>query len=105
MGSILLKIRDFNTALGHALDEYHIRPFDNATGSAALLNILGPDHNEPNEKEAQVIVSTLGGLPLARSQIGAFIAHAQRKFRAIARFPTVVRTKCPENRFQKDSYF
>lgn len=76
-GSILLTTRDFNSAFQPALGGYHIKPFDDTTGSTALLNILGLDKDESNVNEAKAIVSTLGGLPLAVSQIAGFIS--QRK--------------------------
>src|SRR5204863_8556912 len=77
-GSVLLTTRDFNGAFNPALDGSHVRPFDDKTGSSALLNILGLDpQSSSNFENAEAITSTLGGLPLALNQIGGFIT--QRK--------------------------
>ena len=58
------------------MDGYKIEPFDSATGSTALLNILNLDiDSESNIENAQAIVSTLGGLPLAIGQIGGFLSE------------------------------
>lgn len=78
VGSILITSRDSNAAFTLASNGCQIKPFDTQTGSAALLNFIGIDQQSDfNQLKAMDITATLGGLPLALSQIGAFIV--QRK--------------------------
>lgn len=77
-GSVLITSRDFNAAYSPASSGLQIQPFDDRTGSEALLHRIGLDRfSEPNKKDAEAITHALGGLPLALTQIGGFIS--QRK--------------------------
>lgn len=77
-GSILITTRNFNAAHSPASAGWQVRPFDDATGSTVLLNLVGLDFTlQRNQEKATAITQTLGGLPLALNQIGGFIA--QRK--------------------------
>ena len=77
-GFVLLTSRDANSAFALASGGCQIKPFDLETGSAALLNFVGVNHeSESNHSVARDITSVLGWLPLALSQIGGFIV--QRK--------------------------
>ena len=77
-GSILITSRDFNSAYSPASSGLHILPFDDKTGSEALLHRIGLDQTtDSNKKDAVAISHALGGLPLALNQIGGFIS--QRK--------------------------
>jgi hypothetical protein len=72
----LITSRDFNAAYNPASSGLHIQPFDDKTGSEALLHRIGLDKNsESNKKEAAAITRALGGLPLALTQIGGFISQ------------------------------
>ena len=74
IGCILLTSRDSTAAFSVASDGYQVTPFDTASGSAALLNFVGLDPCVPSNLETAVMItSTLGGLPLALTQIGGFI--------------------------------
>ena len=75
---MLLTTRDFDPSRNPAPTGFHVQTFDDATGSEVLLNLVGLDVKLPSNREkASAITYTLGGLPLALSQIGGFIA--QRK--------------------------
>lgn len=75
---MIITSRDFNAAHSPASTGYHVHPFDDSTGSAALLKILGLDPALGSHHEkATEITQALGGLPLAINQIGGFIT--QRK--------------------------
>ena len=77
-GSILITSRDFNAAHQSADQGFHVQPFDDTTASQILLRLAGLDPDRPiNQKTAKTIAHTLGGLPLALSQIASFIS--QRK--------------------------
>jgi len=77
-GSVLITTRDASAVHSPASAGYHVQPFDNITGSEALLNIVGLDPtSSTNQENAKEITTTLGGLPLALNQIGGFIV--QRK--------------------------
>lgn len=76
-GSILLTSRDPKAAFGFASDGCQVKPFDVTTGSEALVSIMGLHMTPENKKQVSVITSTFGGLPLALTQVGGFIA--QRK--------------------------
>lgn len=77
-GSVLITTRDFDTARNPAPAGFHVQTFDDDTGSEMLLNLVGLDANvASNREKAKAIANTLGGLPLALSQIGGFIS--QRK--------------------------
>ncbi|OAX82520.1 hypothetical protein ACJ72_03130 [Emergomyces africanus] len=75
-GSVLLTTRNFNGAIAAARNGFHVQPFDEETGAAALLNFLNLDpKSEMHLENAKAIASTLGGLPLALSQIGGFVTQ------------------------------
>lgn len=77
-GSVLLTTRDFDPAHNPAPSGFHVQPFDDVTGPDMLLNLVGLDSTLlSNQEKAKAITHTLGGLPLALSQIGGFIS--QRK--------------------------
>lgn len=77
-GSVIITSRDFNAAHSPASAGYHVRPFEDSTGSEVLLKLLGLDPTlEAHSSKAIEINQALGGLPLAINQIGGFII--QRK--------------------------
>ncbi|KAH8813358.1 hypothetical protein F5884DRAFT_879629 [Xylogone sp. PMI_703] len=77
-GNVLLTTRDFNVVHGPSSAGFHVQPFNDATGSDMLLQIVGLDTEvDSNIEKATDIVRALGGLPLALNQIGGFIS--QRK--------------------------
>ncbi|KAF2177994.1 TPR-like protein [Zopfia rhizophila CBS 207.26] len=77
-GSVLLTTRDANAVHSPASKGFHVQPFDVADGSEVLLNLVGFDYTSTSNREKAVeITKALGGLPLALTQIGGFIA--QRK--------------------------
>jgi len=75
-GSILLTTRDFNAAFSPADGGYHVLPFDDMAGSCAFLSLVGRDPQaSANQSMGRDITHTLGGLPLAISQISGFIVQ------------------------------
>ncbi|KAI1391090.1 TPR-like protein [Hypoxylon trugodes] len=69
-GSILLTTRDFDVANNPAARCLQVGPFDDAEGSVMLLEQIGLDPKVTVDMEhATAITQTLGGLPLALSQI------------------------------------
>ena len=77
-GSVLITTRDFNASHTLSPAGFHVRPFDDDTGSDVLLHMVGLDSKLPsNQEKAKGITRALGGLPLALNQIGGFIS--QRK--------------------------
>ncbi|RFU25604.1 hypothetical protein B7463_g10737, partial [Scytalidium lignicola] len=77
-GDVLVTTRDFNAVHGPSSAGFHVQPFDDATGSDMLLQLVGLDATQSsNVEKATMIVQILGGLPLALNQIGGFIS--QRK--------------------------
>ncbi|KAG9248058.1 hypothetical protein BJ878DRAFT_532187 [Calycina marina] len=77
-GAVLITTRNVDPARNPAPASFHVQPFDDDTGSEMLLNLVGLDANvASNQEKAKAITNTLGGLPLALSQIGGFIS--QRK--------------------------
>jgi hypothetical protein len=77
-GSVLLTTRDANAAHSTASTGFQVQPFSVTDGAEVLLNLVGLDHNSiSNRDKAAEITTALGGLPLALTQIGGFIA--QRK--------------------------
>jgi hypothetical protein len=75
-GSILLTTRDFDAAKNPAASSYHVEPFNDTAGAEVLLRLIDLDAKIPsNQEQAREITHTLGGLPLALSQIGGFISH------------------------------
>ncbi|KAG9242074.1 hypothetical protein BJ878DRAFT_544615 [Calycina marina] len=77
-GSVLITTRDFDPARNPAPAGFHVQTFDDDTGSKMLLSLVGLEVSVPsNQEKAKAITNTLGGLPLALSQIGGFIS--QRK--------------------------
>ncbi|KAH0565279.1 hypothetical protein GP486_001329 [Trichoglossum hirsutum] len=69
-GPILLTTRDANAPYSLTSAGFHVCPFDGTTGSEVLLNLTGLDSKCPtNQVKAKAIMKTLGGLPLALTQI------------------------------------
>jgi hypothetical protein len=77
-GSVLLTTRDASAIHSPASKGFQVVPFNETDGSEVLLSLVGLDSNsELNREKAIAITKTLGGLPLALTQIGGFIV--QRK--------------------------
>ncbi|KAI1462266.1 TPR-like protein [Annulohypoxylon moriforme] len=77
-GSILLTTRNFDVANNPYSRCIQLEPFDEFEGTLMLIKQIGLDPTvDSNAEHATAIVQVLGGLPLALSQIGGFIA--QRK--------------------------
>ncbi|KIW65774.1 hypothetical protein PV04_08001 [Phialophora macrospora] len=77
-GSVLITSRDFNVASHPASAGFHVEPFDHASGSSILLQLLSLDTTSAtNQASARAIVQMLGGLPLPLNQIASFMS--QRK--------------------------
>ena len=77
-GSVLVTTRSFDPARCPAPKGIHVQTLDDSAGSDMLLDLVGLDTKLPaNREKAAAITQTLGGLPLALSQIGGFIS--QRK--------------------------
>ncbi|WEW58349.1 hypothetical protein PRK78_003817 [Emydomyces testavorans] len=75
-GSILLTSRDFTAAFSPALAGLAVQPFDDATGSAAFLELVGQTNPSQFHIDlAREITQKLGGLPLALRQISGFIVQ------------------------------
>ncbi|TRX96272.1 hypothetical protein FHL15_002996 [Xylaria flabelliformis] len=74
-GSILLTTRDFDVARNPAAECLQLEPFNDTEGSDMLLKQIGLDPTESNKQHGIEITRALGGLPLALSQIGGFIAQ------------------------------
>ncbi|KAI1215007.1 uncharacterized protein F4807DRAFT_466343 [Annulohypoxylon truncatum] len=75
-GSIILTTRDFDVANNPAAQCIQIEPFNEIEGSLMLLKQIGLDPTvASNTEHATAITQALGGLPLALSQIGGFIAQ------------------------------
>ncbi|KAI9763732.1 MAG: hypothetical protein M1840_009129 [Geoglossum simile] len=73
-GSILLTTRDFTASPRLAAAGLAVQPFDDATGGAAFLELLGQSGpSQENIDLAKQISHTLGGLPLALGQISGFV--------------------------------
>ncbi|KAF2678546.1 TPR-like protein [Lentithecium fluviatile CBS 122367] len=78
IGSVLLTTRDASAIYSPAAKGFHVQPFDDTDGSEMLLSLVNLDSNQvANRDSAAAITKTLGGLPLALTQIGGFIV--QRK--------------------------
>ncbi|KAF2034858.1 hypothetical protein EK21DRAFT_97087 [Setomelanomma holmii] len=77
-GAVLLASRNANASYSPASKGYSVKSFDDSDGSESLLSLTGIDATSSvNRGRAKGISKTLGGLPLALTQIGGFIA--QRK--------------------------
>ncbi|KAI1802970.1 hypothetical protein F4811DRAFT_554356 [Daldinia bambusicola] len=75
-GSILLTTRDFDIANNPAAQCLQVESFDDTEGCMMLLKQIGLDSSIADNREyATAITQALGGLPLALSQIGGFIAQ------------------------------
>ena len=78
LGSVLITTRDFNVAREIASSTFQIQPFNIIDGAQLLLGVVGQTKTSPEALQSAENISTiLGGLPLALTQIGRFIA--QRK--------------------------
>ena len=79
-GSVLITTRDASAIYSPASGGFHVQPFDDASGSQVLLNIVGLDPNSStNQENAISITKALGGLPLAINQISGFIVQRKLK--------------------------
>ncbi|KAI0531916.1 P-loop containing nucleoside triphosphate hydrolase protein [Xylaria digitata] len=77
-GSVLLTTRSFAVATTLAAQYIQVDTFSDNDGSELLLKAVGIDHATTSETEHALSISKVfGGLPLALTQIGGFIA--QRK--------------------------
>ncbi len=75
-GAVLVTSRDFSSSFSPAAAGFHVRPFEDTVGAAALLALVHKDDTLPeNRILAQDITHALGGLPLALNQIGGFIVQ------------------------------
>ncbi|KAI0024434.1 P-loop containing nucleoside triphosphate hydrolase protein [Xylariomycetidae sp. FL0641] len=75
-GSVLLTTRDFDMARNPAAECLQVGSFSDFEGATMLLKQIGLDVNvASNLDHATAISQALGGLPLALSQIGGFIAQ------------------------------
>lgn len=75
-GSILLTTRDFDAARNLAAVCLQLEPFNDNEGCAMLLKQIGLDPVvAAHQQHGMEITQALGGLPLALSQIGGFIAQ------------------------------
>ena len=101
-GSVLVTSRDSSAALYPASLGCQVPAFDTDNGTAALLHLLGLDsESTSHQAEAKLITSELGGLPLALSQIGGFIAQRQMSLKSFLGFydrnSTTVDAERPES--------
>lgn len=70
-GAILLTSRDFTAGFSPASAGLAVQPFDDATGSAAFLELVGQtDPSQTNTELAREVTHKLGGLP---RQISGFV--------------------------------
>ena len=75
-GSVLVTSRDFSASFSPATTGFHVQPFEDIVGAAALLTIVHKDDmSTENQVIAKEITHVLGGLPLALNQIGGFIVQ------------------------------
>ncbi len=75
-GSVLITSRDFSASFSPAATGFHIQPFEDTVGAAALLTLVKKDDtSSENQVLAKNITHALGGLPLALNQIGGFIVQ------------------------------
>ncbi len=73
-GSILLTTRNSRVAFEKAFNVFQVQPFDENDGSDVLLKLTNHDSKSAeNERLSKEIAHSLGGLPLAISQVGGFI--------------------------------
>ncbi|KAF2280328.1 uncharacterized protein EI97DRAFT_447867 [Westerdykella ornata] len=81
-GAVLVTTRDPNVVHSPASTGFRVQPFDAAEGSEVLLNLVGLDSTSKlNREKAVEIMDTLGGLPLALTQIGGFIVQRRLPLR------------------------
>ncbi|KAI7261945.1 hypothetical protein KC335_g10470 [Hortaea werneckii] len=75
-GSLIVTSRDPTIAFGATSSKIQLEPFDQSHGTEAILSLLGKASASDNERSfARDITETLGGLPLAITQISGFIAQ------------------------------
>lgn len=68
--------RDCNTEFSSSTKICHVQPFDDDAGISAFLSLTGFNSDTPsNHETSKQILHTLGGLPLASSQISGFIVQ------------------------------
>ena len=74
IGSILLTTRNSQVAYDKVADALQVESFNDSEGSDILLKLTHLDsQSKSNQDMGKMIAHTLGGLPLALSQIGGFI--------------------------------
>ncbi|KAI1654070.1 hypothetical protein F4813DRAFT_399435, partial [Daldinia decipiens] len=104
-GSILLTTRDFDVANNPAAQCLQVESFDDTEGSLMLLRQIGLDSSvAENIEYATVITQTLGGLPLALSQIGGFIAQRRLGLKDFLSLYERNATKIDARKTIKDDY-
>ncbi|KAI1407008.1 hypothetical protein F5Y13DRAFT_207064 [Hypoxylon sp. FL1857] len=104
-GSILLTTRDFDIANNPAARCLQIEPFNDVEGSIMLLKQVGLDPSVPsNTEHATAITQALGGLPLALSQIGGFIAQRRLPLKDFLPLYERNATKIDARKTVKDDY-
>ena len=70
----MLTTRNSQVAFEKAADAFQVEPFNDTEGSDILLKLTHLDTQSiTNQDLSKAIAHTLGGLPLALSQIGGFI--------------------------------
>ncbi|KAJ2981226.1 hypothetical protein NUW58_g6738 [Xylaria curta] len=75
-GSVLLTTRNLAVATTLTTQYAQVDPFSDSDGSDLLLKAVGLDNATASDAEHALAISrTFGGLPLALTQIGGFIAH------------------------------
>ena len=73
-GSILVTTRNSQVAFDKVVDTLQVESFNDSEGSNILLKLTHLDsQSQSNQDVGKLIAHTLGGLPLALSQIGGFI--------------------------------
>ncbi|GAP84174.1 putative NB-ARC and TPR domain protein [Rosellinia necatrix] len=104
-GSILLTTRDFDVARNPAAECLQLEPFDDAEGCAMLLKQIGLDSTTTaNQQHAMEITRALGGLPLALSQIGGFIAQRRLALKDLLPLYERNSVRIDASRTTKDDY-
>ncbi|KAI0157224.1 hypothetical protein GGR57DRAFT_461278 [Xylariaceae sp. FL1272] len=104
-GAILLTTRDFDVARNPAAECIQIDPFDVAEGCTMLLKQIGLDPSvSSNQQHAEDITKALGGLPLALSQIGGFIAQRRLALKDFLALYERNAAKIDARKITKDDY-
>jgi len=89
--SELVTTRDYAVATFFAPRHVQVTPLEEGEGSRMLLNAVRQEDASPSDFEYAIAISRkFGGLPLALTQIGGFIA--QRKLSLLDFLPLTIRT-------------